>query len=189
MSKVPVEFLQIIENDIDRISLLIDSPASEETFISLHMELDGKYQACIKNWDNSMYGWVKNFGFSYDIMGVVSLLHNLKMMQAKLTTYKFQVNAVTNRIPENTVNVNVDNKIEVNISFESVRSHLDADTSLSEEQTIEVKQKIDEIESVVKSNDRKKNKWKKLKPVLLWLADKSVDIGTAVLPLLLKIQW
>lgn len=65
---------------------------------------------------------------------------------------------------------------------------MDADTSLSEEQTIEVKQKIDEIESVVKSNDRKKNKWKKLKPVLLWLADKSVDIGTAVLPLLLKIQ-
>ena len=145
MSKVPVEFLQIIENDIDRISLLIDSPASEETFISLHMELDGKYQACIKNWDNSMYGWVKNFGFSYDIMGVVSLLHNLKMMQAKLTTYKFQVNAVTNRIPENTVNVNVDNKIEVNISFESVRSHLEADTSLSDEQTIEAKKKIDEI--------------------------------------------
>ncbi len=188
MSKVPVEFLQIIENDIDRISLLIDSPASEETFISLHMELDGKYQACIKNWDNSMYGWVKNFGFSYDIMGVVSLLHNLKMMQAKLTTYKFQVNAVTNRIPENTVNVNVDNKIEVNISFESVRSHLEADTSLSDEQTIEAKQKIDEIEAVVKSNDSKKNKWKKLKPVLLWLADKSVDVGTALLPLLLKIQ-
>ena len=188
MSKVPVEFLQIIENDIDRISLLIDSPASEETFISLHMELDGKYQACIKNWDNSMYGWVKNFGFSYDIMGVVSLLHNLKMMQAKLTTYKFQVNAVTNRIPENTVNVNVDNKIEVNIYFESVRSHLEADTSLSDEQTIEAKQKIDEIEAVVKSNDSKKNKWKKLKPVLLWLADKSVDVGTALLPLLLKIQ-
>ena len=188
MSKVPVEFLQIIENDIDRISLLIDSPASEETFISLHMELDGKYQACIKNWDNSMYGWVKNFGFSYDIMGVVSLLHNLKMMQAKLTTYKFQVNAVTNRIPENTVNVNVDNKIEVNISFESVRSHLEADTSLSDEQTIEAKQKIDEIEAVIKSNDSKKNKWKKLKPVLLWLADKSVDVGTALLPLLLKIQ-
>jgi hypothetical protein len=188
VSKVPVEFLQIIENDIDRISLLIDSPASEETFISLHMELDGKYQACIKNWDNSMYGWVKNFGFSYDIMGVVSLLHNLKMMQAKLTTYKFQVNAVTNRIPENTVNVNVDNKIEVNISFESVRSHLEADTSLSDEQTIEAKQKIDEIEAVVKSNDSKKNKWKKLKPVLLWLADKSVDVGTALLPLLLKIQ-
>ena len=188
MSKVPVEFLQIIENDIDRISLLIDSPASEETFISLHMELDGKYQACIKNWDNSMYGWVKNFGFSYDIMGVVSLLHNLKMMQAKLTTYKFQVNAVTNRIPENTVNVNVDNKIEVNISFESVRSHLEADTSLSDEQTIEAKQKIDEIEAVVKSNDSKKNKWKKLKPFLFLLSVKSVDGGTALLPLLLKIQ-
>lgn len=188
MSKIPIEFIQIIEDDIGRISLLIDNSASEEVLTGLHMELDGKYQACIKNWDNSMYGWVRNFGFSYDIMGVVSLLHNLKMMQAKLTTYKFQVNAVTNRIPENTVNVNVDNKIEVHISFESVRSHLDADTSLSEEQTIEAKQKIDEIEAVIKSDDSKKNKWKKLKPVLIWLADKSVDIGTAVLPLLLKIQ-
>ena len=73
-------------------------------------------------------------------------------------------------------------------AFESVRSHLEADTSLSDEQTIEAKQKIDEIEAVVKSNDSKKNKWKKLKPVLLWLADKSVDVGTALLPLLLKIQ-
>ncbi|WP_321377336.1 hypothetical protein [Trichococcus shcherbakoviae] len=188
MNKIPLEFLQIIENDTDRISLLIDNSTSEEGLTGLHMELDGKYQACIKNWDNSMYGWVPNFGFSYEYMDGASLLHNLKMMQAKLTAYKFQVNAVTNRIPQNTVNVNVDNKIEVNISFESVRSRLEADTSLSEEQTIEAKQKIDEIEAVIKSDDSKKNKWKKLKPVLLWLADKSVDIGTAVLSLLLKIQ-
>lgn len=188
MSKIPIEFIQIIEDDIDRISLLIDNSASEEVLTGLHMELDGKYQACIKNWDNSMYGWIPNFGFSYEYMDGESLIHNLKMMQAKLTAYKFQVNAVTNRIPENTVNVNVDNKIEVNISFESVRSRLEADTSLSEEQTIEAKQKIDEIEAVIKSEDSKKNKWKKLKPILLWLADKSVDIGTTVLPLLLKIQ-
>ena len=30
-------------------------------------------------------------------------------------------------------------------------------------------------------------KWEKVKPVLTWLADKSCDVGIALLPLLLKI--
>ena len=60
-------------------------------------------------------------------------------------------------------------------------------TSLTNEETEEVLAKISEIEEVVKSNDKKKTKWEKIKPVLVWLADKSLDIGTALLPLLLKI--
>lgn len=47
--------------------------------------------------------------------------------------------------------------------------------------------KISEIEEVVKSKDSKKSKWEKVKPVLTWLADKSCDVGIALLPLLLKI--
>lgn len=54
MVQIPLEFIQMVENDIELINKLIDSEADEETLKSLHMELDGKYQACIKNWDNSM---------------------------------------------------------------------------------------------------------------------------------------
>lgn len=188
MVQIPLEFIQMVENDIELINKLIDSEADEETLKSLHMELDGKYQACIKNWDNSMYGWVKNFGFSYEFLGVSSLLCNLKIMKAKLTSYKYQVNAIPNMVPDTTVNVSIDNNIDIKISFETVRSQIDNNTSLTTEQTIEAKQKVNEIEAIVKSKDSKKNKWQKAKPILVWLADKSVDVGTAILPLLLKIH-
>lgn len=68
-----------------------------------------------------------------------------------------------------------------------MREKIEDMTSLTNEETEEVLAKISEIEEVVKSNDKKKTKWEKIKPVLVWLADKSLDIGTALLPLLLKI--
>lgn len=157
MVQIPLEFINMVENDIELINKLIECKADEDSLKSLHMELDGKYQACIKNWDNSMYGWVKNFGFLYEFLGVSSLLHNLKIMKAKLTSYKYQVNSIPNMVPDTTVNVSIDNNIDIKISFETVRFQIDNNTSLTTEQTIEAKQKVDEIEAIVKSIARKIN--------------------------------
>lgn len=117
------------------------------------------------------------------------VLSNLKMMKAKLETYKYQMNAVQLPKPEvsNSQVVNVTNSVNVNITFEQVRKEVEEMTSLTNEQTQEVLDKISEIEEVVKSKDSKKSKWEKVKPVLAWMADKSCDVGIALLPLLLKI--
>ena len=61
-------------------------------------------------------------------------------------------------------------------------------SSLTDEETEEILAKIDELEEIINSNDKKKNKREKTKSVLFWLADKSFDVGIALLPLLLKIQ-
>ena len=58
---------------------------------------------------------------------------------------------------------------------------------LSDEETENVLAKIDEIKAIVDQKEPKKTKWKKIKPILIWLADKSVDVGCALLPLILKI--
>lgn len=110
------------------------------------------------------------------------------MMKAKLETYKYQMNAVQLPKPEvsNSQIVNVTNSVNVNVTFEQVRKEVEEMTSLTNEQTQEVLDKISEIEEVVKSKDSKKSKWEKVKPVLTWLADKSCDVGIALLPLLLK---
>lgn len=60
-------------------------------------------------------------------------------------------------------------------------------TSLTDNETKEILDKINEIETIINSNEKKKTKWEKAKPVLTWLADKSFDVGVAILPLLLKI--
>ena len=41
--------------------------------------------------------------------------------------------------------------------------------------------------AIVELKEPKKTKWQKIKPILTWLADKSVDVGIALLPLIMKI--
>lgn len=60
-------------------------------------------------------------------------------------------------------------------------------TSLTDKETEEILAKITELEEIINSKDKKKTKWEKAKAVLVWLADKSLDVGMALLPLLLKI--
>lgn len=76
----------------------------------------------------------------------------------------------------------------VSISFEEVRNKIDKMTSLCEEEIDEIKDKIDEIEKIVNSGESKVKKWTKAKDIIKWIADKGVDVGIALLPLLLNIS-
>ena len=187
---MPKEFYDMVCADIERLSNTQN--LSDDERLKLHREMDGKYQACIKKWyeglcctdKESTIIWYQSLRMSPD-----SVQENLEMMKAKLETYKYQMNAVQLPKPEvsNSQVVNVANSVNVNVTFEQVRKEVEEMTSLTNEQTQEVLDKISEIEEVVKSKDSKKSKWEKVKPVLTWLADKSCDVGIALLPLLLKI--
>lgn len=187
---MPKEFYDMVCADIERLSNTQN--LSDDERLKLHREMDGKYQACIKKWYEGLWCtdkeatiiWYQSLGMSPD-----SVQENLEMMKAKLETYKYQMNAVQLQKPEvsNSQIVNVTNSVNVNVTFEQVRKEVEKMTSLTNEQTQDVLDKISEIEEVVKCKDSKKSKWEKVKPVLMWLADKSCDVGIALLPLLLKI--
>lgn len=159
---------------------------------SVHMDIDGKYGAYILEWGKSMYGYDIDLGFSYEWLSKESLIHNLTLMKSKIQGYSMGFERQDNctYAPNNSVSVNVSNTNEVNvsISFDEVRKQIDDMTSLTDEQTQEILDKITEIELAYKEDGNKKSKWEKVKPVLLWLADKSFDVGMALLPLLLKLQ-
>ena len=74
------------------------------------------------------------------------------------------------------------------ISFEEAKKKIENMTALSADETKETIEKIDELKSIIDSKDNKKSKWQKIKPVLVWLANKSVDVGMTLLPLLLKVE-
>lgn len=187
---MPKDFYDMVCVDIERLSNTQNLSGDER--LKLHREMDGKYQACIKKWYEGLWCtdkeatiiWYQSLGMSPDCVQ-----ENLEMMKAKLETYKYQMNAVQLPKPEvsNSQVVNVTNSVNVNVTFEQVRKEVEEMTSLTNEQTQEVLDKISEIEEVVKSKDSKKSKWEKVKPVLTWMADKSCDVGIALLPLLLKI--
>ena len=180
-----------VARDIQRIDTALETN-SLESMQEIHQSIDGKYQACIKDWGLSMYCYTSQAGFYYEGLGVEALRENLKLMRSKLEAFAQGWNAVSEKNSlenHNTdVSVTVENSIQINITFDQVRSQVEDMTSLTAEQTQEILDKIDEIEKVVNSTDKKKTKWEKLKPTLAWLADKSCDVGIALLPLLLKIN-
>ena len=73
------------------------------------------------------------------------------------------------------------------VSFDAVRDKVNNMTSLPDEDIEEIQNRIDEIEEIVNSKETKSKKWSKAKEIIKWIADKGVDVGIALLPLLLKI--
>ena len=59
---------------------------------------------------------------------------------------------------------------------------------LTEVEIEEILNKINELEQIVKSVERKSKKWDNAKGIIKWIADKGVDVGISVIPLLLQIK-
>ena len=188
------EFKAFVQNDINRIENILKENITKDDLLNLHREIDGRYQSCILNWyqglDPVYYFKDKPAILDYDRLsgyGDKYIKENLSMMKSKLETYIFGMNAVyVPEAPSTTVNVNT--SVNLNITFEQVRSQIEDMTSLTDEQTEEILNKISEIEATVNSAGTKKSKWEKIKPVLTWLADKSFDVAMKILPLILKVN-
>ena len=163
-----------------------------ERMRTVHMEIDGKYGAYVPEWHKGMYGYFEDFGFDHPALSATSLTNNLNLMKSKLEGYALGLEKPTQKSysPSNNVNVNVSNTNEVNVtvSFEQARQQIEDMTSLTDKETEEILAKITDLEEIINSKEKKKTKWEKAKGVLVWLADKSFDVGMALLPLLLKIQ-
>lgn len=183
------EFIEMIENDIYRINSAVET-GSDESRWDLFRELDGRYQTCIADfykgmWLSSHNGNVLHFNKLKAYPDQV--IDNLKLVKAKLETFRYQANA--SNLPQlPTTQVNVNTNVNVNVTFEQVRSQIEDMTSLTDDETNEILSKISELEEIINGKDKKKTKWEKVKPVLKWIADKSFDVGMALLPLMLKIQ-
>ena len=95
--------------------------------------------------------------------------------------------AVHNHNINNVENKNIINNT-MNISFEDARKTINDMSSLSENEIEEIQSKINVLEEIVNSKESKSKKWSKAKDIIKWVADKGVDVGIALLPLILKIR-
>ena len=94
--------------------------------------------------------------------------------------------AVHNHNINNVENKNIINNT-MNISFEDARKTINDMSSLPENEIEEIQSKINVLEEIVNSKESKSKKWSKAKDIIKWVADKGVDVGIALLPLILKI--
>ena len=79
--------------------------------------------------------------------------------------------------------------MNINITFDDVKNQIDSmEDVLGFDEVKSIKSKIDELQLIIESNAKKAEKWKNAKAIGKWIFDKSVDVGIALLPLLLKIN-
>ncbi len=187
---IPKEFLEMVDNDILRINQCLNQGREQQW--QLFIEIDGKYQSCIDKWCTSFWGSNKDgTQINYVISSEYSdyIKDNLLLAKSKLISFKYGMNVISlPELPSTQVNINNTNTITMDITFESARSKVEDMTSLTDDETEELIERINEIETVFNSNDKKKLKWKRVAPIVKWIADKSFDVAMVLLPLILKLQ-
>ena len=187
------EFAKMVDTDIGRCESYLSGERDEETGRDLHLEMITKYPTYITNFGLSLYNYSAEFGFNSEYFSFDAMISNLKVIKNKLSAFK--ANGYRNSksvVNDNHINIannlNATQSQTVTISFEDVKRNIENMTALSDKETEETLKKVDEIKDIVENDQNKKTKWQKIKPILLWLADKSVDVGMSLLPLLLKIE-
>ena len=172
------EELKSIIDDFDNIG--------PSTLNPLYDSLIAKYSKIVPDFSDNIEGYRKSDGFFFPVERV-SLKKNIKniyekmMVCVRLNFINIKFADVSN-IPFFQINNNNQNTMEVNLTFEQLKDRVENITSVNNEEIDEILEKINEIEDLCKSNDRKTKKWEKIKKILVWIMDKGIDVAIQVIP-------
>lgn len=179
------EFIQMVKDDISRCEETLEMKQGATELLD---ELVGKYSNVSKN-------------FPYIEMNPLLLRHhpevaigNIRAIRGFLNTYLLNgcEDYKFNDTKSSEINVitSISNTNENNIyigTFSEAKSKIENMTSLSDSEIEEILSKIDRLEDIVNSSDRKSKKWENAKGIIKWIADKGIDVGLTLLPLILKL--
>lgn len=190
------DFKTMYEEDLEALKSAISDSANRETpelaKLLLYKDVTAKYHPYIPKLSDGLYNYNPSLSFCDDASGE-SLFYNLRQIYNKMLSFKaLGFPSLQETIPQSAPMVQItntnENKININISFNDVRREIENMSALPDAEIEEILHKIDELEKIVKSSDRKSKKWENAKGVIKWIADKGVDVGIALLPLLLQIK-
>ncbi len=189
-------FKAMYEEDLESLRKSIADSANNETpesaKLQLYKDVTAKYHPYVPKLSDGLYAYIQAYAFYDDVSGE-SLFHNLKQVYNKLLSFKaLGYPSLKEVIPQSMPMVQItntnENKVDINISFSDVRKEIENMSALPDGEIEEILNKINELEKIVKSSDRKSKKWENAKGIVKWIADKGVDVGIALLPLLLQIK-
>jgi len=188
------KFKEMMSSDIDELKRVLDNydSSDEKEKQRLYLSMTAKYHPYVPQLGEGLYQYHAQSGF-YEAVGNSSLEHNLNQIYNKLSTFKTLnypgLGEAVASNPSTVVNItnSNENNNTISVTFDSVREKVNGMTSLPDEDIEEIQKRINELEEIVNSKDSKSKKWSKAKEVIKWVADKGVDVGIALLPLILKI--
>lgn len=184
-------FQIMVDEDIERCDAILATDFDKEKWSNFYTEITSRYVSHISNLGDNLYSYNKNYKFFDPNIGESTYIHNLLVIKNRLIAFKNYGYRNSELSSGNSINVNnnltANQSVSLDISFEQVIEQVKAMDGLSDSDTIEVLKKIDEIKAIVEAHETKKAKWQKMKSVLVWIANKSVEVGIALLPLIMQI--
>lgn len=190
------DFKSMYEEDLESLKQAISDSANEVTpeiaKQQLYKDVTAKYEAYVPKLNVGLYGYEEAIGI-YDEVAGQELFYDLRQIYNKMLTFKaLGYPALIETIPQSVPMVQItntnENKVDINITFSDVRKEIENMSALPDAEIEEILNKINQLEKIVKSSDRKSKKWENAKGIVKWIADKGVDVGIALLPLLLQIK-
>lgn len=204
--EVAENFRKMIDEDIENLKDAISDRSNTRTVeyakLQLYKSATAKYHPYVPKFYDGLYNYFQNPSFYDDVEGD-SLYHNLNLICNKLITFKAtgypsllsineqRDNSIVlnaNYTSQNSNNNSNENNNSFIISFTEVRQKMETMTSLPDTEIEEILHKISELEQIVNSTDRKSKNWENAKGIINWIADKGVDVGLSLLPLLQQIK-
>lgn len=176
------EFKKIIDEDISKCEAELEN-GNKASRGKLHGILLAKYRNIIVGFKDGLHSLFYDESGTYckeNLERMREMLLLFKAMDYKNCYSKNEFSAVT---VNNTNNLSA----TLNVSFAETKDQVENMTSLRDEEIEEIQAKIDELEAIVNSADRKTKKWDKAKEIIKWVADKGIDVGLTLLPLILKL--
>lgn len=187
------KFKEMLSADIEHIKSALDSCTdNEEEKQQLYLSVTAKYHPYVPQLGTGLYQYFADQEF-YDEVSGESLDYNLRQIYNKLLAFRSLnypgLGTAIAHTPNTVVTITNTNENHntITLSFDAVRETVKGMTSLPNEEIEEIQKRIDEIEEIVSSPESKSKKWSRAKEIVKWIADKGVDVGIALLPLLLKI--
>lgn len=178
------EFKKIIDEDIEKCKKEIES-GNKDSRGRLTATLVAKYAKIVEGFDNGLHStWYDDSG-KYVFENTKIILEKLRLFKA--LDYKNVFSKLEPNISIHNTNTN-NNEINIDISFEQAKKEIENMTALPNSEVEEILLKVDELEKIIRSSDRKAKKWENAKGIIKWIADKGVDVGIVLLPLLLQIK-
>jgi len=182
MSK-PIEFTNMVISDITRCETFFQN---NQNAMQLFQELYGRYSKTSLNFpkiqDNPLLLQHHENVIEDNIRAIYGFL-----IAYKNNNYEdFQISIEKPLINISNTATN-ENSININITFEQARQQIEDMSALSEDDIKDIMDKIEKIEEITKSKEKKSKKWDNAKGIIKWVADKGVDVGKVLLPMLLKI--
>lgn len=175
--------MDMVRDDIDTCDLVSNNEKMNKEIFN---EMVGKYSKVSSNFPEIETNplWLRNHPEYYK--------DAIKMIQGFLNAYLLNgctdYNIQSIQSPQINITNTLTNQNNISISsFTETKEKIEKMSSLTEEEILEILEKLNQLEKIVNSSDRKSKKWSNAKGIIKWVADKSVDVGTALLPLILKI--